>query len=115
MPSPRKVSVGQLEDPDNFAAGFRLAPENVNELLPNALPKQIVIKPKLCGIPSWETSVTTDARWLKLVANEIRSVRPDAEIKVVEFEAISAHKSHWSCGETCKRLGFISASQEPPI
>ena len=79
---------------------------------PPALPKQIVIKPNLCDITSWETGVTTDARWLKVLASEIRSIRPDAEIRVVESDAISAYKSYRSCDETFERLGFVSASQE---
>ena len=112
MLSPRKVSVVQLKDHDNVAAGFRLAVENVRELLPPALPKQIVIKPNLCDITSWETGVTTDARWLKVLASEIRCIRPDAEIRVVESDAISAYKSHRSCDETFERLGFVSASRE---
>jgi uncharacterized protein (DUF362 family) len=112
MISPQKVSVVQLEDHDNLAAGFRLALENVGELLPPALPKQIVIKPNLCDITSWETGVTTDAQWLKVLAGEIRSIRPDAEIRVIESDAVSAYKSHRSCDETFERLGFVSASRE---
>ena len=112
MPSHRKVSVVQLEDHDDLAAGFRLALENVRELFPSALPKQIVIKPNLCDITSWETGVTTDARWLKVLASEIRSIRPDAAIRVVESDAISAYKSYRSCDETFERLGFVSASQD---
>ena len=81
-------------------------------MLPTALPKQIVIKPNLCDITSWETGVTTDVRWLKVLASEIRSIRPDAAIRVVESDAISAYKSYRSCDETFERLGFVSASQE---
>ena len=112
MPSSRKVSVVRLENHENLAACFRQALENVRELLPDALPRQIVIKPNLCDITSWETGVTTDPRWLKVLASEIRSIRPDVEIRVVESDAIGAYKSYRSCDETFERLGFASAARE---
>ena len=112
MPSSRKVAVVQLEDHDQLAAGFRSALQIVRELLPDILPKQIVIKPNLCDITSWETGVTTDPRWLEVLAIEIRSIRPDAEIRVVESDAISAYKSYRSCDETFERLGFVSAAED---
>ena len=114
-PLSRKVSVVRLEDHDNLVGGFRLALEQVPGLLPHALPKQVVIKPNLCDITSWETGVTTDPRWLAVLAREIRSIRPDAEFRVVESDAISAYKSYRSCDETFERLGFVSAARETGI
>jgi len=112
MASSRKAAVVQLEDHDQLAAGLRSALHSVAGLLPDALPKQIVIKPNLCDITGWETGVTTDPRWLKVLAAEIRSIRSDAEIRVVESDAISAYKSYRSCDETFERLGFASAAEE---
>lgn len=113
--SSRKVSVVRLQDHDNLAGGFRFALEQLTGLLPAALPRQVVIKPNLCDITSWETGVTTDPRWLAVLANEIRSIRGDAQIRVVESDAISAYKSYRSCDETFERLGFVSAAQQTGI
>jgi len=116
MTSPiRKVSAVQVENHDRLAEGFRSALEQVPGLLPKALPKQIVIKPNLCDITGWETGVTTDPRWLAILAEEIRSIRPDAEIRVIESDAIGAYKSYRSCDETFERLGFVSAAREAGI
>ena len=114
-PSSRKVSVVRLQDHDKLDGGFRFALEQLPGLLPHALPKQVVIKPNVCDITSWETGVTTDPRWLTVVAREIRSIRPDAEIRVVESDAISAYKSYRSCDESFERLGFVSAAQEAGV
>ncbi|MFZ3332224.1 MAG: DUF362 domain-containing protein [Candidatus Acidiferrales bacterium] len=105
----------RLQDHDKLDGGFRFALEQVPGLLPHALPKQVVIKPNVCDITSWETGVTTDPRWLTVVAREIRSIRPDAEIRVVESDAISAYKSYRSCDESFERLGFVSAAQEAGV
>ncbi|MGA7223091.1 MAG: DUF362 domain-containing protein [Candidatus Acidiferrales bacterium] len=104
-----------MQDHDKLDGGFRFALEQVPGLLPHALPKQVVIKPNVCDITSWETGVTTDPRWLTVVAREIRSIRPDAEIRVVESDAISAYKSYRSCDESFERLGFVSAAQEAGV
>jgi len=113
--SSRKVVVTRLEDHDALANGFRLALEKTPGLLPATLPRQVVIKPNLCDITSWETGVTTDPRWLSILASELRSIRPDVEIRVVESDAISAYKSSRSCDETLDRLGYVTAAREAGI
>ena len=114
-PSSRKVSVVRLEDHDNLSDGFRFALEQVPGLLRHPLPRQVVIKPNLCDITAWETGVTTDPRWLGVLARELRAVRSDVKIRVAESDAISAYKSYRSCDETFERLGFVSAAREAEI
>ena len=46
---------------------------------------------------------------------ELRSIRPDVQIRVVESDAISAYKTYRSCDETFERLGFVSAAREAGI
>jgi uncharacterized protein (DUF362 family) len=75
-------------------------------LLPASLPPKVVIKPNLCDIVSWEAGVTTDPSWLPVLAAELRAIRPDVRILVVESDAISAYKSFRSCDETFDRLGY---------
>jgi uncharacterized protein (DUF362 family) len=113
--SARKVSVVRLDAGGELARGFELALQQVPSLLPASLPKQIVIKPNLCDITAWETGVTTDPQWLAVLARQIRSIRPDARIRVVESDAISAYKSYRSCDETFERLGFVSVAREEGI
>lgn len=108
----KKVSVVRVEDHDALAQGFGTALRQVPGLLPDALPKHVVIKPNLCDITAWETGVTTDPRWLGVLAHELRAIRPDVQISVVESDAISAYKSYRSCDETFERLGFVSAAKE---
>src|SRR5580658_9735401 len=110
--SSRKVSVVRLEDHDNLGGGFRFGLEQVPGLLPHALPKQVVIKPNLCDITAWETGVTTDPSWLPVLAAELRSIRSDVEITVVESDAIGAYKTYRSCDETFDRLGYRSVARE---
>src|ERR1700719_3380618 len=111
----RRVSAVRLEEHDELARGFGVALRQVPGLLPVSLPKHVVIKPNLCDITAWETGVTTDPRWLGVLARELRSVRPDVQIRVVESDAISAYKSYRSCDETFERLGFVSAAREAEI
>jgi uncharacterized protein (DUF362 family) len=111
----QKVSVVRLENHDDLAGGFRFALQQVPGLIPPVLPKQVVVKPNLCDITGWETGVTTDPRWLAVLAQQVRRVRPDAEIRVVESDAISAYKSYRSCDETFERLGFVSAARDAGI
>jgi uncharacterized protein (DUF362 family) len=113
-PTP-KVSAARIENHDDLATGFRTALQQVPELLPRSLPSQVLIKPNLCDITAWETGVTTDPRWLSVVARELRAIRPDIRIRMVESDAISAYKTYRSCDETFDRLGFISAAQEAGI
>jgi uncharacterized protein (DUF362 family) len=72
----------------------------------------VVIKPNLCDIAAWETGVTTDPSWLPVLAAELRSIRPDVEINVVESDAVSAYKTHRSCDETFDRLGYRAIARE---
>ena len=76
-PPPRKVSVVRVEDHAELARGFRLALQQLPGLLPQSLPRQVVIKPNLCDILPWETGVTTDPRWIGILASELRSIRPE--------------------------------------
>jgi uncharacterized protein (DUF362 family) len=75
-------------------------------LLPASLPPKVVIKPNLCDIVSWEAGVTTDPSWLPILAAQLRAIRADVRILVVESDAISAYKSFRSCDETFDRLGY---------
>src|SRR5271170_1944490 len=105
-----KVSAVRIENHDDLAKGFALALQQLPNLLPRTLPRQVVIKPNLCDITSWETGVTTDPRWMAALSVELRSIRPDVQIRVVESDAISAYKTYRSCDETFERLGFVSAA-----
>jgi uncharacterized protein (DUF362 family) len=75
-------------------------------ILPSSLPAKIVIKPNLCDVVSWDAGVTTDPSWLPVLARELRAIRPDVRIVVVESDAISAYKDFRSCEETFDRLGY---------
>jgi len=46
----RKVSAVRVEEHDELARGFAQALRQVPDLLPEMLPKQVVIKPNLCDI-----------------------------------------------------------------
>jgi uncharacterized protein (DUF362 family) len=116
MTSPRReVSVVRVEDHAELQRGFRLALEQLPGLRPQVLPRQVVIKPNLCDITAWETGVTTDPRWLGILATELRTIRADVEIRVVESDAVSAYKSYRSCDETFDRLGFVAAARDAGI
>jgi uncharacterized protein (DUF362 family) len=114
-PPRRDVSVVRVEDHAELQRGFGLALQQLPGLLPKALPRQVLIKPNLCDITAWETGVTTDPRWLGTLAAELRAIRPDVEIRVVESDAISAYKSYRSCDETFDRLGFVTAARDAGI
>ena len=111
----RKVSTVRVEDHAQLAAGFRAALQQLPGLLSKTLPRQVVIKPNLCDISPWETGVTTDPRWVGILAAELRAIRPDVIIRVVESDAISAYKSYRSCEETFDRLGFAAAAHEAGV
>jgi uncharacterized protein (DUF362 family) len=114
-PLSRKVSAVRVEDHAQLAAGFRAALQQVPGLLPKTLPRQVIIKPNLCDISPWETGVTTDPRWVGILAAELRAIRPDVIIRVVESDAISAYKSYRSCEETFDRLGYAAAAHEAGV
>ncbi len=94
---------------------FGLALQRMPQLLPAVIPGQVVIKPNLCDIASWETGVTTDPAWLTVLANELRNRRPDVRIRVVEADAISAYKTFRCCDETFDRLGYREAAEEAGV
>ncbi len=110
-----KVCAVRVENHDDLAQGFALALQQLPDLLPRTLPPQVLIKPNLCDITAWETGVTTDPRWLGILARELRAIRPDVRIRVVESDAISAYKSYRSCDETFDRLGYLTAAHEAGI
>ena len=110
-----KVSATRIENHDHLAEGFRAALEQLPGLLPQVLPSQVLIKPNLCDIAAWETGVTTDPSWMGIIARELRAIRPDVKIRIVESDAISAYKTYRSCDETFDRLGFLSAADEAGI
>jgi uncharacterized protein (DUF362 family) len=106
------VAVLPCEDHGDLAGAVARVRQLAPSLLPTALPRKVVIKPNLCDIAAWETGVTTDPAWLPALAGELRSIRPDVEITVVESDAISAYKTHRSCEETFDRLGYRSVARE---
>ena len=110
-----RVSAVRIESHDELARGFHVAVQQLPELLPKTLPAQVVIKPNLCDITAWETGVTTDPRWMGIISRELRAIRPDVKIRVVESDAISAYKSFRSCDETFDRLGFVSAANQAGV
>lgn len=109
-----QVAVVRTEN-DDLDAAVQMARQQLPELFPASLPPQVVIKPNLCDITAWESGVTTDPRWLKVLARELRSIRPDVQIRVVESDAISAYKTYRSCDETFERLGYVSAAREAGV
>ena len=111
----RMVSAVRVTEHDDLAQGFRAALRQVDGLLPTSLPEQVVIKPNLCDITSWETGATTDPGWIGVLAGEFRAVRPDVRIRVVESDAVSAYKHHRSCDETFERLGWVDAAREQGV
>jgi uncharacterized protein (DUF362 family) len=111
----RKVSAVRVEKHDDLARGFGAALRQVEGLAPASLPQQVVIKPNLCDITAWETGVTTDPRWIGVLAREFRAVRPDVRIRVVESDAVSAYKHYRSCDETFERLGWVEAAREERV
>lgn len=113
LQSPKVVVVQNVEA--DLASALSTACRQVPDLLPVSLPRQVVIKPNLCDIAAWETGVTTDPHWLGVLARELRAIRPDVEIRVIESDAISAYKTFRSCDETFDRLGFTAAAHEAEI
>jgi len=109
------VRAVRVENHDDLAKIFALVLQESPALLPRSLPSQVVIKPNLCDITSWETGVTTDPRWLAILARELRAIRPDVRIRVVESDAISAYKSYRSCDETFDRLGYLTAAHDAGV
>jgi uncharacterized protein (DUF362 family) len=84
-------------------------------LLPASLPRKVVIKPNLCDVVSWDAGVTSDPSWLPVLAAELRAIRPDVHIAVVESDAISAYKDFRACEETFDRLGYREIARQHGI
>ena len=103
------------EDHGNLAGVLSRARTVLPSLLPASLPRKVVIKPNLCDVVSWEAGVTTDPSWLPVLAGELRSIRPDVQIVVVESDAVSAYKTYRSCDETYDRLGYREVAREQGI
>jgi uncharacterized protein (DUF362 family) len=82
------------------------------EVFPSSLPPHVLIKPNLCDIVSWETGATTDPFWLRAIVPELRAIRNDVRISVIESDAIGAYKTYRSCDETFERLGFFAAAEQ---
>jgi len=110
-----KVSAVMATERDDLAKRFATALWQVEGIAPAQLPQQVVIKPNLCDITSWETGATTDPRWVSVLAREFRAVRPDVRIRVVESDAVSAYKHRRSCDETFERLGWVDAAREENV
>ena len=110
MKSPqRKVSAVRVEDHTELAAGFRRALQQLPGLLPQTLPRLVVIKPNLCDISPWETGVTTDPRWVGILAAELRAIRRDVEIRVSN-PMLSAHIK--AIAPARKRLSVLDLLQQ---
>jgi uncharacterized protein (DUF362 family) len=108
------LAIFRCEDHGNLA-GLLTRLRTGSSLLPASLPCKVVIKPNLCDVVSWEAGVTTDPAWLPALAAELRAVRPDVRIVVIESDAISAYKTFRSCDETYDRLGYREIAREHGI
>jgi uncharacterized protein (DUF362 family) len=97
------------------AAVWREAKALNPDIFPQSLPARVVIKPNLCDIVAWENGVTTDPAWLQILACELRAIRPDVQIAVIESDAIGAYKTFRSCDETYERLGYTDAARNAGI
>jgi uncharacterized protein (DUF362 family) len=91
-----------------WADALKIAPR----IFPATLPARVLIKPNLCDIVAWENGVTTDPSWLRALAPQLRALRPDVQISVIESDAIGAYKTYRSCDETFDRLGYAAITEE---
>src|SRR6266404_295997 len=96
----------------NLTIAWQEARSLRSKLFPSSLPAHVLIKPNLCDIVSWETGVTTDPLWLHAIVPELRAIRNDVRISVIESDAIGSYKTYRSCDETFERLGFHAAAEE---
>jgi uncharacterized protein (DUF362 family) len=114
-PTATNTTVLRCDDHADLAGVLQRTRAVAPALWPTSLPAKVVIKPNLCDIVSWESGVTTDPSWLPALAAELRAIRPDVRIVVVESDAISAYKSFRSCEETFDRLGYTDIAREHGI
>jgi uncharacterized protein (DUF362 family) len=110
-----KLAVLHCEDHVDLAEVLTRLRSASPQLLPVSLPSKVVIKPNLCDMVSWEAGVTTDPSWLPVLAAELRAIRPDVHIVVVESDAVSAYKTYRSCDETYDRLGYREVARQHGI
>jgi uncharacterized protein (DUF362 family) len=110
--NPPTVAVLRCEDHANLAGVFTHLGSVAPSLLPASLPRKVVIKPNLCDVVSWEAGVTTDPSWLAVLAAELRAIRPEVQIVVIESDAVSAYKNYRSCDETYDRLGYRKVARQ---
>jgi uncharacterized protein (DUF362 family) len=111
--SPAVIAVNNVEA--DLAAAWSEARGLNSRVFPTKLPLRVLIKPNLCDIVSWETGATSDPAWLKVIVDELRAIRQDVQISVVESDAVGAYKTYRSCDETFERLGFLAAAEELSI
>jgi len=113
--NPPGLAILRCEDDGNLAGVLTRLRSVSPSLLPGFLPRKVVIKPNLCDVVSWEAGVTTDPSWLPVLARELRVVRPDVQIVVIESDAVSAYKNYRSCDETYDRLGYREVARQHGI
>ncbi len=101
-----RVAILHCNEHGNLAGVLAQLRTAAPSLLPATLPRKVIIKPNLCDMVSWEAGVTTDPAWLPPMAAELRAIRPDVQIVVIESDAVSAYKNSRSCDETYDRLGY---------
>jgi uncharacterized protein (DUF362 family) len=109
------LAILRCEDHGNLAVVLTRLRSVAPSLLPASLPRKVAIKPNLCDLVSWEAGVTTDPSWLPVLAAELRAIRPDVQILVIESDAISAYKNYRSCDETYDRLGYREVARQHGI
>jgi len=109
------LAVLRCEDTGNLAEVLSRLRSVLPSLLPATLPRKVVIKPNLCDVVSWEAGVTSDPSWLPALAAELRAIRPDVQIVVIESDAVSAYKNYRSCDETFDRLGYREVAHQHGI
>src|ERR1700747_2931594 len=81
--NPPALAILRCEDHRNLAGVLTRVRSVSPLLLPAALPRNVVIKPNLCDVVSWEAAVTTAPSWLPVLAAELRAIRTDLQIVVV--------------------------------
>jgi uncharacterized protein (DUF362 family) len=109
------ITILRCEDHGNLDGVLKRLSSVAPLLLPTFLPRKVVIKPNLCDVVSWEAGVTTDPSWLPVLAAQLRDVRPDVQIVVIESDAVSAYKNYRSCDETYDRLGYREVARQHGI
>ena len=116
IPPPSAPQVAVVSAAGNLSAAVYREAKALNpNIFPHSLPARVLIKPNLCDLVAWENGVTTDPAWLAILASELRSIRPDVQIAVIESDAIGAYKTYRSCDETYERLGYTDAARNAGV